>query len=91
VTLVAFSIPVAVLPWVQCTPITKTFVDFYPGECIDKTPSVAFGIFQGGQLHALLESLTATANTPNRMVSSDGLYASYDTLESHLGSSNETY
>ncbi|KAI4622512.1 uncharacterized protein J4E87_006454 [Alternaria ethzedia] len=45
-TLALFAIPVAVLPWVLCKPITKTFVDILPGTCIDKEPSVIYGRFQ---------------------------------------------
>ncbi|KAH8645764.1 hypothetical protein BX600DRAFT_519342 [Xylariales sp. PMI_506] len=45
-SLVIFSIPVAILPWVQCTPIIKTFVDFWPGVCMDRSISVNYGIFQ---------------------------------------------
>ncbi|KAF2998076.1 hypothetical protein E8E14_001810 [Neopestalotiopsis sp. 37M] len=45
-TLILFAIPVTVLPWVQCRPLAKTFVDFLPGECIDKTISLKYGIFQ---------------------------------------------
>ncbi|ETS73862.1 hypothetical protein PFICI_14808 [Pestalotiopsis fici W106-1] len=45
-TLILFAIPVTVLPWVQCRPLAKTFVDFYPGTCIDKTISLKYGIFQ---------------------------------------------
>lgn len=48
-TLILFAIPVAVLPWVQCRPLSKTFVDFLPGECIDKSISLNFGIFQAGK------------------------------------------
>ncbi|KAG9187520.1 hypothetical protein G6011_05391 [Alternaria panax] len=45
-TLFIFAVPVAVLPWVLCKPITKTFVDILPGTCIDKYPSVQYGRFQ---------------------------------------------
>ncbi|KAH6865728.1 hypothetical protein BKA58DRAFT_226345 [Alternaria rosae] len=45
-TLFIFAVPVAVLPWVLCKPITKTFVDILPGTCIDKMPSVIYGRFQ---------------------------------------------
>jgi hypothetical protein len=47
-TLFLFAVPVAVLPWVLCKPITKTFVDILPGTCIDKNPSVRYGRFQAG-------------------------------------------
>ena len=48
VTLAVFAVPIAVLPWVQCRPLVKTFVDIYPGECIDKAHSVRYGEFQAG-------------------------------------------
>ncbi|KAA8626360.1 hypothetical protein PtrV1_02040 [Pyrenophora tritici-repentis] len=38
-TLFIFAVPVAIIPWVLCKPITKTFVDILPGECVDKHPS----------------------------------------------------
>lgn len=44
--LAIFAIPVAIIPWVQCRPLTKTFVDIIPGTCINKYPSVQFGRFQ---------------------------------------------
>jgi hypothetical protein len=47
-TLFIFAVPVAVLPWVLCKPITKTFVDIIPGTCINKYPSVQYGRFQAG-------------------------------------------
>lgn len=52
VTLVAFAVPVAVVPWTQCKPLVKTFIDFYPGECVDKRPAVRFGIFQASKPQA---------------------------------------
>jgi hypothetical protein len=48
-TLAIFAIPAAVIPWVQCRPITKTFVDIIPGTCINKHPSVIYGRFQAGE------------------------------------------
>lgn len=45
VTTAVFAAPMAVMPWVQCRPLVKTFVDFWPGECIDKQPSVIYGEF----------------------------------------------
>lgn len=53
VTLVLFAIPVAVLPWLQCKPLAKVIIDFLPGTCINKAPTVNFGIFQGGQYWTL--------------------------------------
>lgn len=50
VTLSVFAVPIAVLPWVQCRPLVKTFVDIYPGECIDKSHSIRYGEFQAGML-----------------------------------------
>ncbi|KAH7035774.1 uncharacterized protein B0I36DRAFT_96709 [Microdochium trichocladiopsis] len=47
ISLVLLAVPVAVLPWVQCRPLVKTFVDFWPGECIDKAHSVRYGTIQG--------------------------------------------
>ncbi|RYO65651.1 hypothetical protein AA0116_g2385 [Alternaria tenuissima] len=46
ITLFAFAVPVAVLPWTLCKPLTKTFVDILPGTCVDKHPSVQYGRFQ---------------------------------------------
>jgi len=45
-TLAIFAIPATIIPWVQCKPLAKTFVDFIPGECINKQPSVVYGRFQ---------------------------------------------
>ncbi|EFQ95833.1 hypothetical protein PTT_04703 [Pyrenophora teres f. teres 0-1] len=45
-TLFIFAVPVAVIPWVLCKPIAKTFVDILPGKCVDKHPSVIYGRFQ---------------------------------------------
>ncbi|KAH5059800.1 hypothetical protein HBI73_208890 [Parastagonospora nodorum] len=45
-TLAIFAVPVAVIPWVQCKPLAKTFADILPGKCIDKHPSVVYGRFQ---------------------------------------------
>jgi hypothetical protein len=52
-TLTVFAIPVAVIPWVQCKPLAKTFLDLIPGKCINKKPSVIYGMFQAGQLTVL--------------------------------------
>lgn len=49
-TLAIFALPVAVIPWVQCKPLAKTFLDLIPGTCIDKKPSVVYGTFQAGEL-----------------------------------------
>ena len=49
VTTVLVAIPTAITPWVQCTPLVKTFVDFWPGECINKQPSVTYGEFASGR------------------------------------------
>jgi hypothetical protein len=48
-TLAIFALPVAVVPWVQCRPLAKTFLDLIPGTCIDKRPSVVYGMFQAGE------------------------------------------
>jgi hypothetical protein len=45
-TLAIFAVPATIIPWVQCTPLAKTFVDFIPGQCINKHPSVVYGRFQ---------------------------------------------
>jgi hypothetical protein len=45
-TLAIFALPAAVLPWVLCKPITKTFVDIIPGTCMDKQPSLQYARFQ---------------------------------------------
>jgi hypothetical protein len=47
--LAIFSIPATIIPWVQCKPLAKTFVDFIPGTCINKHPSVVYGRFQAGE------------------------------------------
>ncbi|KAH7024353.1 uncharacterized protein B0I36DRAFT_366304 [Microdochium trichocladiopsis] len=47
VTLVVFAAPVATLPWIQCKPLAKVVIDFLPGTCINKAPTVNLGIFQG--------------------------------------------
>jgi hypothetical protein len=52
-TLAIFAIPATIIPWVQCKPLAKTFVDFIPGECINKQPSVVYGRFQAGKQTAL--------------------------------------
>ncbi|KAI1525691.1 hypothetical protein PtrSN002B_011728, partial [Pyrenophora tritici-repentis] len=56
-TLFIFAVPVAIIPWVLCKPITKTFVDILPGECVDKHPSVIYGRFQAGSYAKLPISL----------------------------------
>ena len=48
-TLAIFAVPATIIPWVQCKPLAKTFVDFIPGECINKQPSVVYGRFQDGE------------------------------------------
>ncbi|CAI6339848.1 unnamed protein product [Periconia digitata] len=45
-TLAIFAIPATIIPWVQCKPLAKTFVDFLPGKCYNKKPSVKYGQFQ---------------------------------------------
>ncbi|KAL1652597.1 hypothetical protein SLS61_004903 [Didymella pomorum] len=45
-TLATFAIPTMVLPFMQCKPIAKTFVDLLPGTCIDKQPSLRYARFQ---------------------------------------------
>jgi hypothetical protein len=48
-TLAIFAIPATVIPWVQCTPLAKTFVDFIPGHCMNKRPSTMYGQFQASK------------------------------------------
>jgi hypothetical protein len=48
-TLAIFAVPATVIPWVQCKPLAKTFVDFIPGTCINKHPSVVYGRFQASK------------------------------------------
>lgn len=48
-TLAIFAIPATIIPWVQCKPLAKTFVDFIPGTCIDKYPAIVYGRFQAGE------------------------------------------
>ncbi|KAJ4384920.1 hypothetical protein N0V86_000524 [Didymella sp. IMI 355093] len=48
-SLAVCAIPLTVMPFVQCTPIAKTFVDLLPGKCINKNPSIYYARFQGGK------------------------------------------
>jgi hypothetical protein len=48
-TLAVFAIPAATVPWTQCKPIAKTFLDILPGTCVDKRPSVRYGNFQASE------------------------------------------
>ena len=48
-TLAIFAIPVAIMPWVQCKQLAKTFIDILPGTCIDKAPSVQYARFQASE------------------------------------------
>lgn len=48
-TLAIFAIPTMILPFVQCKPIAKTFVDLLPGTCIDKGPALRYGRFQASK------------------------------------------
>jgi hypothetical protein len=45
-TLAIFAVPAAVLPWTQCKPLAKNFMDLFPGTCVDMKPSVIYGRFQ---------------------------------------------
>ncbi|KAH7033663.1 uncharacterized protein B0I36DRAFT_321858 [Microdochium trichocladiopsis] len=47
ISLIVFTLPVAILPWVQCDPLAKAVVDFIPGTCVNKWHTINFGIFQG--------------------------------------------
>lgn len=44
-TTALFATPMAIMPWLQCKPLVKTFVNFWPGKCINKRPSVVYGEF----------------------------------------------
>lgn len=46
VTLTLLAIPIIVMPWIQCKPLLKTYINSIPGECIDKMVSVRFALFQ---------------------------------------------
>ena len=48
-TLAIFAVPATIIPWVQCKPLAKTFVDFIPGTCINKHPSIVYGRFQASE------------------------------------------
>jgi hypothetical protein len=48
-TLAIFAVPATIIPWVQCKPLAKTFVDFIPGTCGNKQPSVVYGRFQASK------------------------------------------
>jgi hypothetical protein len=48
-TLAIFAVPATIIPWVQCKPLAKTFVDFIPGTCGNKQPSVVYGRFQASE------------------------------------------
>ena len=53
-TLATFAIPTMVLPFMQCKPIAKTFVDLLPGTCIDKQPSLRYARFQASEWMACI-------------------------------------
>ena len=48
IVMVVITIPVAILPWVQCIPLEKSYIDFIPGKCIDKNHTVRLGMFLAG-------------------------------------------
>jgi hypothetical protein len=48
-TLAIFAVPAAVVPWIQCKPLAKTFLDILPGTCINKHPSLTYGRFQASE------------------------------------------
>lgn len=48
-TLAIFALPATIIPWVQCKPLAKTFVDFIPGECTNKQRSIVYGQFQASK------------------------------------------
>lgn len=62
VTTALFATPMAIMPWVQCKPLVKTFVDFWPGECINKRPSVIYGEFASSTFPPSLLSEAVFAN-----------------------------
>jgi hypothetical protein len=45
-TLAIFAIPAAVLPWVLCKPLTKTFVDILPGNVLTSNLRCNMGGFK---------------------------------------------
>lgn len=49
-TLAIFAIPATIMPWVQCKPVAKTFVDILPGMCINKGPTIRYARFQASRL-----------------------------------------
>lgn len=101
-TLAAFALPAAILPWVQCRPLAKTFVDLIPGECIDKRPSVKFAEFQAGtashQLSRSIWTLTqcSLGRTYGRLARSTPMDGNMECPDAHDGegwdwSSNESW
>jgi hypothetical protein len=48
-TLAIFAIPAAIVPWTQCKPLAKTFLDLIPGTCVDKQPAIIYGRFQASE------------------------------------------
>jgi hypothetical protein len=88
-TLAIFAIPPTVIPWVQCKPLAKTFVDFIPGTCINKHPSVVFGRFQAcEQTTPKSVYFNSLADMRCSMVSTDGCVSCTTTLENSLGIAN---
>jgi hypothetical protein len=84
-TLAIFAIPAAVLPWVLCKPLTKTFVDILPGTCIDKQPSVQYGRFQAGPYYdADMMHHDVLADARRSMGCAHGFLSRIDALEDHL-------
>jgi hypothetical protein len=53
-TLAIFAVPAAVLPWTQCKPLAKNFMNLIPGTCVNKRPSVIYGRFQASQYTTFL-------------------------------------
>lgn len=88
-TLAIFALPATIIPWVQCKPLAKTFVDFIPGECVNKQPSVVYGRFQAGeQMTPKKIYFNFLANMRRSMVSIDGCISRTTTMENNLGAAN---
>ncbi|EMD95135.1 hypothetical protein COCHEDRAFT_1091013 [Bipolaris maydis C5] len=71
-----FDLPATIIPWVQCKPLAKTFVDFIPGECINKHPSVVYGRFQAGEQTAPKEDRCMCRHESGYTVTTDESYKS---------------
>jgi hypothetical protein len=84
-TLVIFAVPAAVVPWTQCKPLAKTFLDLIPGTCVDKHPSVVYGRFQASK-HTISELMYRgyLADSRYSMVCTYGFFSGPVAMESSM-------